>query len=84
MNKKILSICLILLMLVIPLPLAYSSEETSSNTQSEIADMIQQINESTLKKHVQTIQDFGPHPTGSEACNEVRDYIYSEKTSREH
>ena len=81
MNKKILAICLTSSMLMLSLPLAYSSEEALLNSQSEIADMIQQINESALKKHVQTIQDFGPHPTGSEACNEVRDYIYSELKS---
>jgi len=58
------------------LPAMAMPGESANN--SEIADMMQQVDESTLEKHVRTIQDFGPHPTGSEACDNVRDYIYGE------
>jgi len=84
MNGKILSVCLISAMLILSILPAtamndgYAISSCPSAKNPEIADMIQQVNESTLKKHVQTIQDFGPHPTGSEACNDVRDYIYGE------
>ena len=44
----------------------------------DIIEMIQQVNESKLKKHIQTIQNFGPHKTGSEALNLVGTYIYNE------
>ena len=40
--------------------------------------MLQQVNESTLYKHVKTIQDFGPHPTGSPALENVGGYIINE------
>jgi len=82
MNKKILAICITSSMLMISLPIAYGNEIQSRNAKSsEIEDMIQQINESELKRHIRAIQDFGPHPTGSEACDEVRDYIYGELQS---
>jgi hypothetical protein len=43
--------------------------------------MIQQVDKSELREYVQTIQDFGPHPTGSEALELVGDYIYTELSS---
>jgi hypothetical protein len=46
-----------------------------------IIEMIQKVNKSELRKHVQTIEDFGPHPTGSEALNLVGEYIYNELKS---
>ena len=47
----------------------------------DIIEMIQKVNKSELRRHVQTIQDFGPHPTGSEALELVGEYIYSELDS---
>jgi len=47
----------------------------------DIIEMIQQINKSRLRKHVQTIQDFGPHETGSEALELVGKYIFDEFNS---
>ena len=38
--------------------------------------MIQQVNASKLRAFIQKIQDFGPHPTGSKACDEVGSYLY--------
>ena len=43
---------------------------------STIFEMIQKVNASTLENHVQTIQDFGPHPTGSKTLDKVGEYIY--------
>jgi hypothetical protein len=43
-----------------------------------LVEMIQQVNESTLENHIQTIQDFGPHPTGSIELEEVKDYLYQQ------
>jgi hypothetical protein len=45
---------------------------------ADIIEMIRQVNISQLRKHVQTIQDFGPHKTGSEALERVGEYIYNE------
>jgi hypothetical protein len=47
---------------------------------SNIIEMIQKVDESKLRTYVQTIQDFGPHPTGSEALYSVGEYIYNELT----
>ena len=43
---------------------------------SDILQMIQQVNESLLQTYIQNIQGFGPHPTGSSACNAVGAYLY--------
>jgi hypothetical protein len=47
----------------------------------DIIEMIQQVNKSKLRKHIQTIEDFGPHKTGSEALVLVGEYIYNELVS---
>lgn len=46
-----------------------------------IIEMIQKVNQSKLKNHVQVIQDFGPHPTGSDALELVGKYIFNELQS---
>jgi hypothetical protein len=43
---------------------------------SDILQMIQQVNASILRAYVQKIQDFGPHPTGSDACEAFGEYLY--------
>jgi hypothetical protein len=53
----------------------------SVNISLDIIELIQQVNESKLRKHVQTIEDFGPHKTGSEALDHVGKYIYDELNS---
>lgn len=45
---------------------------------STVEEMIQQVNESLLISYIQTLQDFGPRVTGSDACEEAGDYIYSQ------
>lgn len=49
----------------------------------DIIEMIQQVNKAKLRKHIQTIQDFGPHKTGSDALELVGEYIYNELISTE-
>ena len=46
------------------------------NHSSDILQMIQQVNASLLQTYIQNIQDFGPHPTGSPACETVATYLY--------
>lgn len=58
-----------------------TDQEFQPNIHSEnstILEMILKVNESTLENHVQTIQDFGPHPTGSKTLDQVGEYIYNE------
>ncbi len=50
----------------------------SKNASLDIIEMIQKVNKNKLREHVQTIQDFGPHPTGSEELEFVGEYIYEE------
>ena len=38
--------------------------------------MIQQVNASILRTYIQKIQEFGPHPTGSKACEAIGKYLY--------
>jgi hypothetical protein len=46
-----------------------------------ISEMMSKVDESKLREHVQSIQDFGPHPTGSETLDRVGEYIYAELSS---
>lgn len=79
-NGKMLSVYLVFIILVASAfpAMAMNKRILPTVKNSEISDMIQQVNESTLEKYVSKIQNFGPHPTGSEACNNVGEYIYSE------
>jgi aminopeptidase YwaD len=43
---------------------------------SDILEMIQQVNATLLQTYIQKIQDFGPHPTGSKACEMLGKYLY--------
>lgn len=58
----------------------YSLEEinnpVSASQSSDILEMIQQVNASILRAYIQKIQEFGPHPTGSDACEAVGEYLY--------
>jgi hypothetical protein len=49
---------------------------SSRNWSSDILQMIQQVNASTLRTYIQKIQEFGPHPTGSKACEALGEYLY--------
>ncbi len=44
----------------------------------KIEEMIEMIEEEKLYEYISTIQSFGEHPTGSEACNEVAEYLLNE------
>ena len=79
-NIKVIAIILILLsgtftITSIEAKIADTAEKTYG---SDIIDMIQAVNEDTLYSYLWTIQRFGPHPTGSYACDEVKEFIYDE------
>ena len=93
--KKLFSALFSIIILVAILsPLSYSYEIYDSSvylTQDipkpinrlynlNIFEMIQQVNEETLENHIQTIQDFGPHPTGSIELEEVKEYLCQQLT----
>jgi len=49
-----------------------------ANAPDKIFEIIQQVNENVLYEHVKTIQDFGPHETGSQECEAIGQYIFNE------
>lgn len=52
--------------------------QTITNDHPDLIQMIEQVNTTTLETYIQTIQDFGPHPTGSDAIDYVGEYLYNE------
>ena len=53
----------------------------SSSGENEIQEMISKVNEEMLYYYDSTIQNMGPHPTGSQECEKVADFIYEELQS---
>jgi len=53
-----------------------SNNLSSNSSSSDILEMIQQVNASILRTYIQKIQGFGPHPTGSKACEALGEYLY--------
>ena len=85
--RKIILVCFCVISLVlVTLPISSTSidkisHEKPQNIDPNVIEMIQQVNKSELSSHIQTIQDFGPHPTGSETLELVGEYIFNELTS---
>ncbi|MEA2055010.1 MAG: hypothetical protein U9O96_07915 [Candidatus Thermoplasmatota archaeon] len=61
-------------------PYPYSSVLNSYPAYSgdKILEIINEVSEEALYHYDKTIQDFGPHPTGSQECNAVAEFIYDE------
>lgn len=84
----VMILCLLSVMILTPIsatPLTFAiKKQTSQETttpvplacSSDILQMIQQVNASVLQAYIQDIQDFGPHPTGSAACDALGTYLY--------
>jgi len=49
-----------------------------SNSYEYIEEVLNLIDETMVANYIQTLQDFGPRVTGSDACREAGDYIYNE------
>lgn len=58
--------------LILPLPFYGKGEYI------QIDGIIDEITEEMLRKYIQTLQDFGPRVTGTEACHMAADYIASQ------
>lgn len=62
--------------LLVPLSAAVGpAEEDTSTCSPDVEDIMQSIDESFIRDSIAAVQAFGPHPTGSEACAQVRDYL---------
>jgi len=51
---------------------------TSNNFNPTLSEMIQLVNETVIKNHIQIIQEFGPHPTGSDEIEQLKEYLYDQ------
>jgi aminopeptidase YwaD len=58
-----------------------TQKPTAINLSPDLPGMFVQVNESHLRSSVQSIQGFGPHPTGSPALDAVGDFLFSEFTA---
>lgn len=67
--KKIIAI-FIALVFIIPF--------FSQADKNKIERIINEVDENLLYSYVRTIQDFGEHPTGSEECEKVGQFIFNE------
>lgn len=72
MKCKALAIA-ITVVTVLHLPVSYGE-----NTHEGIGGILQQITPELMEEYIQTLQDFGPRVTATEACYEAAQYIYSE------
>ncbi len=50
----------------------------SRGVDDDLVDLLTAVDVSLLQGYIEQIQQFGPHPTGSVACEQVRDYVYHE------
>lgn len=50
----------------------------SNAKEDKISEMLSQVDGKILYGYVETIQNFGEHPTGSEACEKVGEFLFNE------
>ena len=64
--------------MLVSLPFTLNNTVAGNHTDAidtTIEEIISTINESFIRNHIATIQNYGPHPTGSVACNAVQQYL---------
>ena len=80
-SKSITIVFLTLSLIVTTIP-SFSCKDINlfpvDGEMDKLLEMIHQVNESTLKHHVQTIQDFGPHPTGSSELKNLENHLFQQ------
>jgi len=76
----IISISLILCFQSLPIFAVELTKHSYENniSQTDITDFIGSINISLVKYYLEKLVSFGPHPTGSDNCSKVAEYIYTE------
>lgn len=55
----------------------FEPQQNQNNLTTPLIDMLLSVNETILENHLQKIQDFGPHPTGSKSLDNLAKYIYN-------
>ncbi|MFO8132405.1 MAG: M20/M25/M40 family metallo-hydrolase [Thermoplasmatota archaeon] len=76
MNRRMLAAALALILLAVPVMMAPLHHAAADG--DIIADIIAAVDRDELYRYDKTIQDMGPHPTGSDACRQVASFIYGE------
>ena len=71
--------CVVILAILMLLPAPFSISER--NSFDYIGEIIDTIDENMVREYIQTLQNFGPRVTGSNACWEAGNYIYNEFVS---
>ena len=75
MHRSVLLTAVILALLVAPV---MASLQPVTADDDQLADIIAAVDTDELYRYDKTIQDVGPHPTGSDECRQVASFIYSE------
>jgi len=75
MHRSVLVTAVVLALLVAP---ALASLQPVTADDDQLADIIAAVDTDELYRYDKTIQDVGPHPTGSDECRQVASFIYSE------
>ncbi len=80
MRRLLFATAVVLALILAPAmtPLHYAAAHEESDV---LADIIAAVDREELYRYDRTIQDVGPHPTGSEACRNVASFIYNELES---
>ena len=55
--------------------------EAATMSSTAIEAVMNGVNESTIRSYIEAIQSYGPHVTGSDACEELRQYLAGELTA---
>ncbi|MCK4995503.1 MAG: M28 family peptidase [Thermoplasmatales archaeon] len=86
--KKILACIFVFLMLIIPIHSAFgitqnleitnNIESSGANFNTDVAEMISQVNESMLFYYLKGLVDIGTRYVGSENCKKAANYIHDE------
>lgn len=84
-TNLIITFVLVLFLLSSNLTFLVSSKHISKNCFYEnsiskeigLIDLFSKVNESILKTYVENIESFGPHPTGSDELNNLKNYLFN-------
>jgi aminopeptidase YwaD len=50
--------------------------ENDGSEKIDLVELFSKVNESVLEEYIVAIENFGPHPTGSQELEELRDYLF--------
>jgi hypothetical protein len=85
MKQKIMIDCVCLFCILILLStivssvtVSYQIKKLNDYAHPSLLDLMNMVDNSQMEQWIQEIQDFGPHPTGSDELNNLKDYLVDE------